>query len=437
MRFSTDLRGAVALTVAISLGPMVALTGLAIDLGHVQAVREAVQSAMDSAALAAARDIATLDHARVVEKARSYYRANVPAKYLGYDIPAPAVRVDASRGSVELTAALPLDIFGHAVPVTLNSEVVNEGSNLEIALALDASSSMWGTLSNRQRRVDALNNAVALFLDAVYGTRDEREGVRVSVVPYSSTVNIGRTLHNRWAQQPAATYKGCVELREINGRPDQTDTPPETARLKFPTYQVPDTCNVATIAPLTTKRADIENTVYGMRPHGSTVHPAGVLWAWNTLSPRWRGYWPGLDTDFPRPYRDAKNQKILVLMTDGSPCYGASQGDTANCTRTPAAEDVYGPYGWLKAEQRLGTAELPTANRRLQDETLAICRAMRDAGITIYSVVLRDTGGNGLEEQLHGCATDRSKAFSAANADDLADAFREIGESLARLRIVR
>ena len=437
MRLLTDLHGAVALTVALTLAPMVALTGLAIDLGRVQAVREAVQSAMDAAALAAARDIAMLDRARLADKAQSYYRANIRPRYLGYEIPTPTVTVDASQGSVELTAALSLDLFGHAVPISLRTEAVNDGSSLEIALALDASSSMWATLSTRQRRVDALNSAVALFLDAVYGSRDEREGVRISVVPYSATVNVGRALHDRWAQQRATTYKGCLEMREINGRPDQTDTPPATSRLRFPAYEVPDTCNVATVIPLTTKRRDIETAVYGIRPHGSTVHPAGVLWAWNTLSPQWRGYWPNLDMDFPRPYRDAQNRKILILMTDGSPCFGASQEDTASCTRTPVGLDVYGPYGWLKAEQRLGTADLATANRRIQQETLEICRDMRDAGITIYTVVLKDSGGSGLEEQLHGCATDRTKAFSATDADDLADAFRQIGEGLGRLRIAR
>jgi Flp pilus assembly protein TadG len=85
-------------------------------------------------------------------------------------------------------------------------------------------------------------------------------------------------------------------------------------------------CGLATI-PLTKQTDDIKDMIDLMdvpesRTDGAelgyenTIINQGLVWAWRTLSPRWRGLWSGAPGDLPADYGN-ETSKAIVLLTDG------------------------------------------------------------------------------------------------------------------------
>ena len=67
--------GNVAMTFALSSLPLVGTVGFAVDYSHANAVKAAMQAALDSTALMLSRDAATLSTADLQTKAKSYFDA--------------------------------------------------------------------------------------------------------------------------------------------------------------------------------------------------------------------------------------------------------------------------------------------------------------------------------------------------------------------------
>ncbi len=67
--------GNVAMTFALSSLPLVGTVGFAVDYSHANAVKVAMQAALDSTALMLSRDAATLSNADLQTKASSYFTA--------------------------------------------------------------------------------------------------------------------------------------------------------------------------------------------------------------------------------------------------------------------------------------------------------------------------------------------------------------------------
>lgn len=234
--------------------------------------------------------------------------------------------------------------------------------------------------------------------------------------------------------------------------------------------------------------------------HGGTVIHLGLHMAWLTVSPRWTDLW-GLprtanNRTLPLVQEDA-GQKVIVLMTDGNNEFypyarslrwdaqgrevrqgrGApgSCEDTDEtlprpprprhplpvCPRTssgtvryPGTDSGYGPYGRLNGgglvdprnSQRVITATLfgpdgdnlaATAVDVLNERLKALCTAIKNSGVHIYTVGFDISSGSTANTLLRNCATTTQDYFLASNAAALNAAFVEIANRVGRVRLVR
>jgi Flp pilus assembly protein TadG len=188
--FKQDCKGTVAMLFGLSLLPIMAGTGVAIDYSRASNSRQAFQSAADAAALAGAK-ARSISDAEASKVAKQVFDANLKMSgYAGLVIPSVqffepgGVRV---TGSTQLeNTFLPIigiktaDVSYHAEASTAAASSPGGGGvGDEIALVLDNT----GSMSNDMQ---TLREASVAFVDkAMTGT------TKVSVVPFVTAVNVG------------------------------------------------------------------------------------------------------------------------------------------------------------------------------------------------------------------------------------------------------
>lgn len=147
------------------------------------------------------------------------------------------------------------------------------------------------------------------------------------------------------------------------------------------------------------------NALSAMYPNGSTRINVGLMWGWFTLSPKWVGVW---DKDGPKkdlPGDLASNaylRKQMVLMTDGKNVL-----DPANSS---------------------AFAQFPDGD---DDKTRQLCQAIKDSGVTIYSIGFGKEGDY-KKELICECASEPGFCFTAATGDDLRKVFKQIGDNIVQ-----
>lgn len=183
------------------------------------------------------------------------------------------------------------------------------------------------------------------------------------------------------------------------------------------------------ITPWTDQRSDVETAIDEMDSwhRGGTTTNLGLVWGWRLLSPRWRGLWG--DPDLPLPYDEPLMQKVAVILTDGdNQLYGG---------HAPSGDTDYTGYQRL-SDRRMGTANLNTARRELNDRTLQICTAMKAQDIIIYTItfdVRTDSRGQEIRDTFRDCATTPGHFFDSYGGAGLSQTFRVIAAQLSNLRI--
>ena len=399
-------RGSIATMVALLAVPLIGMVGLATDGARAWLLRSRLHTALDAAVLAGARNIALPTAQRDAEVAAMFW-TNFGVRGTGYT-PAqatgqawrgfldasttldPPLAVDSS--TMRVTARAVLDTtFARVLGVTTlnlsaSAEARRADMGMELALVLDVTGSMGanltpsriGSATTNGTNIDALRLAASDLVNILYGTRETVPNLWVSVVPYTTTVNIAPQ-RTGWldpgsrdfARYSPRDWMGCVEARAAAGN-DQTDAPPGVEAFKpyfwastlgkytlksagavpgdndwaasltgangiSEMYQDvrennnvgPNTgCPQARVLPLTAAKTSVLNRIMALRStfKGGTMHNVGLQAGWFTLSPRWRGLWTtgaldaGADTSpatLPLNYRTQYMQKVVVLMTDG------------------------------------------------------------------------------------------------------------------------
>ena len=134
---------------------------------------------------------------------------------------------------VRVRAALPttvLRLFGQdTLHASVDQTARRQDRGMEIALVLDVTGSMAGA------PMTSLRTAASDLVNIIYGPNETVPNSWVSVVPYTSTVDIGRGRAG-WlaagslnaAAYGSTVWRGCVFARHQN-REDETDTPPTIA----------------------------------------------------------------------------------------------------------------------------------------------------------------------------------------------------------------
>ncbi|MCC7426688.1 MAG: pilus assembly protein [Alphaproteobacteria bacterium] len=363
-------RGTIAMTAGLLAIPVMITVGMGVDLARVFYVRSRLINAVDAGALAGAREITSPTRDNQV---RSFFWAN-------FDMTAPNSTIGVLNSSVISLTVTPnadnsnLRVRGEARVPLVFMPIVGIGTwdvaaeavarraerQMELALVLDITGSMA-----TGNRIGALRDAATDLVDIVFGPEAVSTNLRVSVVPYTATVNLGPT-RSAWLgggvdytqyQNSPFGWKGCVEARHTGGN-DMNDAPPAVAPFTPFLWRSTSTTNYMTpaparritgdnewqpntiteqnqhtlgnrargpnlgcglpVLPLTDTKANAQNLIAQFVPtyRGGTMANLGLQAGWFTISPNWRGLWG--DPARPFDYNANFTDKVVVLMTDGN-----------------------------------------------------------------------------------------------------------------------
>ena len=325
-RLRDDERGAIAVQFALLLIPIAILTFGLIDLSRTSVQKRQLQDALDAATLMAARSTATNDNGLT---AIGVAAMQTEMDGLGVDLTKAVIKFKLGAGntvvgSVENVTIKPIisNLWSNGdTHVAAGSTVMRSVNKLEVALVLDNTGSMASSLGSGTKKIDALITASKSLVDvlaAAAARASETDAVKISVVPFSMTVNIGSTYQNQttWlaGKMPTTgygadvfatnqnrftllsnlglTWAGCVESRpapyDINDDAPST-TIPASMFVPYFAPDEPDDNTVGVNQSSSTRYRDdrTQNTSYPIMnnwlPDG--VSPSGTSsTAWSTRS---------------------------------------------------------------------------------------------------------------------------------------------------------
>ena len=187
-------QGNVVMIFALSLIPIIAVAGSAIDINRVQTAKIQTAALLDQAVLAATNLSSTEDPSTLVQT-----WMNSQIEQFGYSRESLTMQVNSvvalNSKSVTATATLTVDtaimhMFGtDETTIEVHASAFQSIPNIEIAMVLDISSSMRGS------RLTSLKAASTEFVDIMLNETTE-DATSINVVPFGGTVNIGTTLFN-------------------------------------------------------------------------------------------------------------------------------------------------------------------------------------------------------------------------------------------------
>jgi hypothetical protein len=491
-----------------ALGLMTAVGGatLAIDMARVQLMQNRLQTAIDAATLAGARAIDRGDNA-----ARAAARATFDANMAGL------------MGTAELTAfeATPtLDAFGNRslhiraaarAPLTLagltgmfgesamtaasfdlQSTAAQRMRGAEIALVLDNTGSMFD-----EDRIGGLRGAMTSMLQVFFGDADSAPGLRIAVVPYTATVNIGTqndhmlnvsNIGQLNSQYAPARWKGCVMARSVEQA--RTDNNPDQGGYFTPFLWAPTNCtNIAGLRLCTGNVGALLGIVGQFVPNPRILEPLN-RWTRGAAGrvverPRQRSgssdYYdavgPNLNCPAPILPLTASRAEIAATIPQMQPWW---RGGTLTNWGLVWGWRAISPdwRGWWRRPDGTTITDLPRthaeaglkmivlmtdgdnmishdwssfqrdgdmiAANNLNAEMQRICTAVKNDGIVLF-VISFGTVSSATRDALQTCASDPDattsvpgqKYFHAPNNAQLDAAFRDIAGQLMDLRIVQ
>jgi Mg-chelatase subunit ChlD len=186
--FEHDERGATSVIYGLCFSAVFFVAAMAIDYGLGSNEKFRQQSAIDSATLAASHKLGAEDQdTGGPDAARAYYNANVRERDRGT---LEAVTMNAEAGTVVATGrssfltSLLNGVGISSIEIQTGSKVAKGTSTVEVALVLDNSGSMSGELAN-------LKTSTKNLLSIVFAGAQGTEKVRVGLVPFAASVNVG------------------------------------------------------------------------------------------------------------------------------------------------------------------------------------------------------------------------------------------------------
>lgn len=222
-RFFRATGGNVATIFAISLAPITVMGGGAVDFAQAMNARGRLAEALDAAALAVGSQ-PNLSRGQAEQMALDYIEANYPAREIG-SVHSVSISIDEVNGVVQISGqsrvgTTLLGIMGmDYINVDWTSEVRRAQQNLELVMVLDNTGSMRGS------KIRSLRDAAHLLTDILYSGAQEPEDVRVGLVPFAATVNVGTQYERAWWLDPNAESPlhaqwagGAREIETCTGR---------------------------------------------------------------------------------------------------------------------------------------------------------------------------------------------------------------------------
>ncbi|MEX2616654.1 MAG: pilus assembly protein [Alphaproteobacteria bacterium] len=434
-------RGSVLVLWAFAAVPVVLGVGTVVDVSRAYMAKSRLAFSLDAAGLAAGAAGST--EAEIKSIAEQYFFANYTADSPGTPS-TPTVTVDggviAISGSVTIETTIMQLVGQGEITVVASAEILRKG--LEVALILDNTGSMAGS------KLESLRDASQDLVDILFQVPELQANLKVGIVPYSASVNVGSIAPGIVTAAHAATYdptdneswSGCVLGRSY---PNDVQDIPFSAGNEWPRYlwdsasdnvwpvvkDNPSFCNNSTgpnlgcptpIVPLTANKDTLDAAVGAMAAwcRGGTFSNLGMIWGWRVLSPE-APFSEGL------PYQTPGYDKVAILMTDGVNGYYTPPGSAFSAD--------YAGYGRLH-DGALGTTNKGVATTIMNNRLSEVCNNMKAEGIIIYTVTFQLNNSN-TKQIYENCASDTDKYFDSGNGTALQNAFKDIAEQLINLRV--
>jgi len=278
-RLGADERGAIAVQFALLLIPITILTFGLIDISRASVQKRQLQDALDAATLMAARSTATTD-----ADLDALGDAALATEMSGLGVTLTASNSTFALGANNTVVGTIQNVVIKPIisnlwsttdtPISASSTVMRSVNKLEVALVLDNTGSMASNLGSGGSKINALITASKSLVDvlaAAAARATETDAVKLSVVPFSMTVNVGSSYQGQsWlvGTQPTTygadnfasstdrftalsnlslTWAGCVESRPAPY--DISDAAPTTSDTKslFVPFFAPDEPDDATV----------------------------------------------------------------------------------------------------------------------------------------------------------------------------------------------
>ena len=162
------------------------------------------------------------------------------------------------------------------------------------------------------------------------------------------------------------------------------------------------------IVPLTNNEQTVLNAINSISIiQGDWLPDQGLEWGWNTLSPRWRGYWTqAASSSLPMNYNTPNWSKALVWVEG----YTTGSGYTFYLGNY-IDNNIYGAYGYLN-QAVLGSNDMGTAINTINNNAVDVCSSMKNNGVYVYLLGYSYNGSaSGLPSFMSTCATGQNYAF--------------------------
>jgi Flp pilus assembly protein TadG len=391
-RFRSDRAGGMAIGFAFTVLTLAALGAVVVDYGRATSAKSLLEGALDSATLAAARDLADAPRTQAEVEARveGHLHGNLDLNESSITVTAVTVTIDSVAGRViaSATGEIPMDfpvVAGRDKAVIgASASATYESKTIELSLVLDVTGSMSGQKLTDLKK--AATDMVTTLLPAD-GRNDQR--VRIAIVPFSAAVNAGTYANTVRVAKSGGYGHTCVTEASSD---TFLDTDPAVKKLRGDT----SSCPSAQVLPLTNNRTSLVNRIGGFVAAGNTAGHLGVRWGWFTLSPNWTGVWPS--TADPVSYTTPKTLKIIVFMTDGD-----------------------------------FNIQYASGNGTSNSQAAKVCTNAKQASVIVYSVAfstasapLSSTG----KSIMQNCATSARHYFDATTGSQLIEAFQTIAANI-------
>ena len=402
--FRTARDGNVILMFSLALVPLLLFVGAALDYARAAADRTTLQAAVDSTALALAREPPATPLATLQAKANLLFAAN----YQG-DPQALAplvVSVIGEQLSVSASKTLPTSLMSLAgissLDIGASTQVAFVTVKLEVALVLDNTGSMA-----QNGKMAALKQASNSLISTLQQATSGPNVVKISVVPFNTQVNVGTSYATSpWLRYDTTienqnfygssrippnsfSWAGCLADRDqsfdvVSDAPNSTASNYVAANCEFP--------GLTPVLPLSSNFNNITSKISAMTPNGATNITIGFTTGLATL-------------DRSNPFGaagapPAETQRFLVMLSDGSNTENRFIGNGYD-----------------------GNPDGPAIDAR----TRLACDAARNLPIQIFTLVLNapDTAN-----VMRDCATTPANYYNVTDPSLLQPAFNQIAKTI-------
>lgn len=477
-RFSRNQAGNTLALMAAAIIPIAGMIGSGLDMARIYMAEARMQTACDAAALAARRamdgNIFTED---VQAEGERFFDFNFPASTMdaaNLTLDVNHSTADASTIEVRASADIPttiMSLFGRdSVPITVSCDADQDQGHTDIMLVLDVTGSMNDAPSvGGEPKITRLRAAATSLYRALDMGGDSR--TRYGIMPYSMTVNVGRSLRdsdilrtthyhkrlrrNRWEfrgvhiddtgweggtdSQDIAVWRSsdaaCIEERSdigTNSLPVSVDTTVTQDDIDSIASNTSDTdrqwgrydpgeqmgegysfcpspgSRLQTFSSASRFDTAIDDATD--RIAGYTYHDIGLVWGARFLSQSGM-----FSVDNMPTHNGVPVAMHIVFLTDG-------------ILNTDSR--AYSAYGVNRRASRIdGWGSL---EERHQARFQSACNTAKTMGMTIWVIALDVTE----IDDIRPCATSDGHFF-VSDGSDLEEVFSQIGQGIGRLRLTR